>query len=94
MIGAGATLGVLAYLLSGVTVIEPGEVGVLQRWGRQQGPLLGPGLHVRWPRPVERVTEIAADRVRVARIGLVGSRGAIRPSAGRLEHRARRIVLR
>jgi P-type Cu+ transporter len=42
-----AGMGVMAYLASGVSVIGPDEVGVLQRFGRFRPPLLGPGLHVR-----------------------------------------------
>ncbi len=44
----------LFYLASGITLIGPDQVGVLQRWGRYRPPLLEPGLHVRWPAPVER----------------------------------------
>ena len=76
IIGLGVVLGAISYAISGLTVIEPGEVGVLRRWGKHRGPLLGPGLHVRWPRPMDRVTVLEADRVRVARVGLVGAASA------------------
>ncbi len=72
VVGTLAGLGLLAYLGSGITVIQPGQRGVLQRWGRYRS-LLGPGLHVRMPAPAERVTIVEPDRVRVARVGLATS---------------------
>ncbi|RUL86189.1 cation-translocating P-type ATPase family protein [Tautonia sociabilis] len=73
LIGGSATIAMVAYLGSGLTIIEPGAVGVLQRWGARRDPMLGPGLHLRWPRPIERVTEREPELIRVARVGLVGS---------------------
>ena len=47
---------------------RPDEVGVLQRFGRFEG-VLRPGLHLRWPYPIERVT-------RSRPIACAGSRSA------------------
>jgi len=66
----------LAYLGSGVTVIEPDQVGVARRFGRYRPPLLRPGLHLRWPAPVESVIVVEPDRSRLARIGLPGPASA------------------
>ena len=86
-----AVLLVLAYLASGIVLIDPGQVGVLQRWGRYQPPLLGPGLHVRWPSPCEAVTIVEPDAVRVARVGLAGpSSASSTPESDRLERDPRR----
>ncbi|MGE3819657.1 MAG: cation-translocating P-type ATPase family protein, partial [Isosphaeraceae bacterium] len=64
----------IAYAASGLTIVSPGEVGVLQRWGRYRPPLLPPGLHLRWPAPVEVVTKVQPDLIRLARLGTtVGS---------------------
>jgi Cu+-exporting ATPase len=57
------------YALSGFTQIGPDEVGVVRRFGRPQAPNLLPGLHWRWPWPVEKVTRIQPDRVRIVEIG-------------------------
>jgi Cu+-exporting ATPase len=57
-----------AYAVSGWTGIGPGDVGVLRRFGRYAGSL-GPGLHLRWPYPVERVAILSPDRVRGLQIG-------------------------
>ncbi len=59
---------VIAYATSGWTSIGPDEVGLLQRFGRYQG-MLGPGLHLRWPSPIERVRPFAPDRARSLEIG-------------------------
>jgi P-type Cu+ transporter len=58
----------VAYASSGWTAIGPGDVGVLRRFGRFAGTL-GPGLHLRWPYPVEWVSIIAPDRMRGIQIG-------------------------
>jgi len=71
-------LAAIAYLGSGFTLIGPEQVGVLERWGRYRPPLLEPGLHVRWPAPIECVTKVEPDLVRVVRVGLAG------PTAGTL----------
>ena len=82
---------VLLYLTSGVTVVGPGEVGLLQRFGRYRPPRLGPGLHIRWPAPVERVTKVEPDLVRLARVGPAGTAVDARgPVAWSTSHGARR----
>lgn len=73
---AGAALVCLAigYGLSGLTVIEPNEVGLLRHWGRVRAEHLGPGLHLRWPVPIDRVTKVEPLGLRVARVGLASAR--------------------
>jgi Cu+-exporting ATPase len=75
-IGLAALAGaiVLVYATSGTTAIGPGELGVLRRFGGYRG-LLGPGLHLRWPAPIESVAVEAPDRVRSLEIGFRASRG-------------------
>jgi Cu+-exporting ATPase len=69
---------VAAYATSGWIAIGPGQAGVLRRFGRYAGAL-GPGLHLRWPYPIERVTILTPDRVRGLQIGF---RAPSRPEAG------------
>jgi HflK protein len=69
----GFLLGVSAivaglYATSGFTSIEPGQVGLLQRFGGYRG-VLDPGLHFRLPAPIERVTRVEPWRVRSLPIG-------------------------
>ena len=65
-------------------MIEPGQVGVVRRFGRYRPPLLGPGLHVRWPAPIESVIAVEPDRSRLARDRAAGPGvgGRRSPSAG------------
>jgi Cu+-exporting ATPase len=93
VLGGLAAMALLAYLASGVVLIEAGQVGALQRWGRYRPPLLGPGLHVRWPAPCESVTIAEPDTVRVARVGLAWPASAASgqsPIAWNATHGARR----
>jgi Cu+-exporting ATPase len=68
LVAAACAVLLVVYAGSGWTTVGPGEAGVLQRFGRYQG-LLGPGLHLRWPWPIERVTIAAPDRIRSLEIG-------------------------
>ena len=57
------------WAASGLRTIDPQEVGLVQRFGRHVGGELGPGLHWRLPWPVDRVTRVEPDRLRVAAVG-------------------------
>ncbi|MDX2033925.1 MAG: FtsH protease activity modulator HflK [Blastocatellia bacterium] len=65
---AVAALFLLVYGLSGLTLVGPDEVMVVQRFGRRAGAA-GPGLHLRWPWPVEQTTKLKPRRVQVAELG-------------------------
>jgi P-type Cu+ transporter len=88
-IGAGAVL-LVYYATSGARAIGPDQVGLLRRFGQYHG-LLEPGLHLRWPYPIERVTLVAPGRVQSLEIGFrtapVAETGPLRweSSHGRLE---------
>jgi Cu+-exporting ATPase len=91
LLRTGAAALVLGYLGSGITMIGPEQVGVLRRWGRYQEPLLGPGLHIRLPLPMEMVTKLEPEVVRVARIGPAGPSSSLRgPIAWNATHGMRR----
>jgi HflK protein len=64
LLAAGALI-----LLSGVYVIPPEEIGIVQRLGRKLQPYDQPGLHYKLPWPVDRLTRVQARRVRVVEIG-------------------------
>ena len=74
-----AMVALLVYLASGVTLIGPDQVGILQRWGRFISPLLVPGLHLRFPAPFETVVKVEPRLVRSARIGIPGPRNVDLP---------------
>jgi modulator of FtsH protease HflK len=62
---------VAAFLLSGVFTIEPNQVAVLLRFGRPVGvgdqQLLQPGLHWKFPYPIDEVVTVPVGEVRTLR---------------------------
>ena len=66
----------LVWAASGLRMIDPQEVGLVQRFGQHVGGELGPGLHPRWPWPIDRVTRIEPDRLRMAAVGSPREAGA------------------
>jgi HflK protein len=67
-VGALAAL-VLVYLASGLFTVQPGEVGVRQRFGAIEAGDLAPGLHYRLPWPFESHQMVPTDLVRRAELG-------------------------
>jgi len=61
-------LGMLAYALSGFYAVQPGEAGVVRRFGCPVGPL-EPGLHYRLPWPLTRLDRVRLDRVERVEVG-------------------------
>jgi membrane protease subunit HflK len=58
----------LLYAVSGITVIQPDEVAVVQRWGRLVGETAatqehGPGLLFAFPRPIDQVVRVKTQHV-------------------------------
>lgn len=62
-------LGVISiWLLTGIYLVDPGEVGVVRRFGSEVSQT-GPGPHYRWPSPIERVDIVNMEQVRRAEVG-------------------------
>jgi len=63
----------LAVLLlsTGVVFIEPGEQGVLERFGRLDParPVLNPGGHLLWPWPIDKVYRYRTGRIQMFAVG-------------------------
>ena len=72
-VGLGA-LAVLLYLTTAYSVIRPGEVGFLQRFGRVRAVLDEPGFRAHAPYPLESVETIADGLVRSVEFGFDSSR--------------------
>ena len=71
-IGAAVvTLAVVVYVLSGVYVVGPGEAAVVRRFGAVVAGRVPPGLHYRWPWPVDRVDIVNVSDVRRETVGLL-----------------------
>jgi len=60
--------GLFLYATWGWAAIGPDEVGLVRRQGRFVGRL-GPGLHLRWPPPWERVDRLRPGRLRSVTLG-------------------------
>jgi Cu+-exporting ATPase len=60
---------VALYACAGLNRIGPDEVGAVRRFGRTLEGILDPGLHWRWPWPIEEVTRIQPERIRTVEIG-------------------------
>jgi Cu+-exporting ATPase len=93
LIAAGALV-----LLNGFYVIPAQEVGIVQRFGRKLQPYSQPGLHYKLPWPVERLTRVQAQRVRVVEVGFRSdaSSGTAEPAAyeWNVQHRSGRFQRR
>ena len=57
------------YALSGFYMLRTDEVGVIQRFGRKQQPDRQAGLHYKLPWPIDTLTRVRSQRVRVVEIG-------------------------
>ncbi|MBA4066313.1 MAG: hypothetical protein C0501_21885 [Isosphaera sp.] len=66
--GVVAAVALLGWLATCLAVVDAGEVGVVKRFGRPVADL-PPGLHVRYPWPVETVTRVRPDEVRTVEVG-------------------------
>jgi len=69
---------VAAYVLSGFVMVEPGQVGMIKRFGRVVTAEAPPGLHWAGPYPIGSIDRI--DTRRVYRLEL-GGRGGIVPAS-------------
>ena len=65
------------YALSGLYALNPDETGVIERFGRKLSPYRSPGLHYKLPWPVDRLTRVQANRVRVVEIGFRSNLGGV-----------------
>ena len=62
-VGFVIIIAVLAYVGSGFFTVQPGEIGIVKRFGAITRSDLKPGLHYTWPYPIG-----TADRVSVSKI--------------------------
>ena len=67
-VALAAGLGLLGWLSTCFAAVALGEVGVTQRFGRAVADL-EPGLHIRWPWPIETVTRLRPGDVRIVEVG-------------------------
>ncbi len=63
----------IAWFSTCVVVIEPHEQALLERFGKPVvgRPVLDPGLHVKWPWPVDRAHVFPSQEIRTFNVGFV-----------------------
>ncbi|SKA63867.1 protease FtsH subunit HflK [Desulfobaculum bizertense DSM 18034] len=64
---------VLGWLASGIYIVGPDEIGVVQRFGAYSGES-GPGPHYHLPFPIERVQTPKVTQIRRVEVGLRSTR--------------------
>ena len=60
---------VALYVLSGVKVLLPDQIGVVERFGKMLETTLSPGLHYVFPWPAERLYRVNPNRVNSLQLG-------------------------
>ncbi len=65
-----------AYLLSGLTILQPDEVGVLRRFGAVRPDPWEPGLHWGLPWGIDRVHRIKPNQARTLSVGAASRQDA------------------
>ncbi|WP_312699255.1 FtsH protease activity modulator HflK [Sedimentibacter sp.] len=60
----------VAYLLSGVYIVQWDESGVVRRFGKVVNADVSPGIHYRLPAPFERVTLVKSDNIEKIETGV------------------------
>jgi membrane protease subunit HflK len=61
-------LAVVVWLVSGIYMVNPGELGVVRLFGREIGKT-APGLHYRLPYPIQQVDVVNVEAIRRIEVG-------------------------
>ncbi|MGO9464828.1 MAG: protease modulator HflK [Isosphaeraceae bacterium] len=73
---AGLVILLAAYLLSGLTIVQPDEVAVVRRFGAVRPEPWEPGLHWGLPWGIDRVDRIKPNQARTLSVGAASRQGA------------------
>jgi len=68
-IGLVIIVALAIWALTGVYFVGPGRSAVVTRWGRALGDATAPGVHLKAPWPIDRVTRVEVARIRRLEIG-------------------------
>ncbi len=69
VLGAAIALLVLLWLPTAVLIVEPGQRGIVLRFGRAVATELEPGFHLHLPAPLSRGIAVDTDRIRQVPVG-------------------------
>jgi membrane protease subunit HflK len=72
-LGLIVLVAIVLWLLTGFYVVNQGERGVVLQFGKKS-EVTGPGLHWRWPFPMERAEKVNVDQVSTVWIGRRGEK--------------------
>ncbi len=56
-----------------MVVIHSGERGLRERFGKHDGRIMEPGLHFKWPMPIERIRIFQTEKIRTMSVGFVSN---------------------
>ena len=89
----GFLLIILFFLLDSFVMIEANEMAVKERFGKPLDGVLEPGLHFKWPRPIEATRIVPVKKVQKLELGIDGANdgdphGAAPPAPGMEERKA------
>src|SRR5579883_525782 len=61
----------LLVLSTGMVVVEPGEQALLEHFGKpaEGRPVLGPGPHLKWPWPIDRIYRFRTEQIQSFEVG-------------------------
>lgn len=62
-------VGLLVVVPNALLVVQPGQRGIVQRFGRVVDGSLAPGLHVHWPPPIGAAQSVDVARIRQVEVG-------------------------
>jgi len=69
-LGVIVLLQVAAFFLSSTMVfIEPGEQALIEHFGQRSNVVLGPGGHLKWPWPIDRIYRFRTEEIRSLIVG-------------------------
>lgn len=77
-------LAALAYLATGISIIQPDEQGVVRRFGKLQAELLSPGFRVTLPWGMARVDRVKPAETKQLSIGMIGPADELRAGSAAL----------
>jgi len=71
----------ILFAMSSIVIVEQGEQCVLLHWGKADPGrrTLGPGLHLKWPWPIDKARRFETDRVHEVLLGVGERRGPEEP---------------
>ncbi len=65
-------LAITLYALSCIVIVQPGQQAVITHWGEKPHKTVLPGLHVKWPWPIDKSAIYEVEKIQQMTIGYKG----------------------